>query len=144
MTDLPLSITSTFTLSEGMLVITAIRAQGPGGQNVNKVSSAVQLRFDFEKVPLPEYIKQKLRASGDKRVLSRGEIVIKAQRFRTLEANKQDAISRLQEILLQAAVKVKNRVPTRPTKSSVRRRLDGKTRRSAVKGARGKISRDQD
>ena len=144
MTDLPLTITGTFTLTEGMLVITAIRAQGPGGQNVNKVSSAVQLRFDFEKVSLPEYIKQKLRSSGDKRVLSRGEIVIKAQRFRTLEANKQDAISRLQDILLQAAIKVKNRVPTRPTKSSVRRRLEGKTRRSEVKGARGKISRDQE
>jgi ribosome-associated protein len=117
----------------------AIRAQGPGGQNVNKVSNAVQARFDIGASRLPEFVKDRLRALADARITRDGVIVIKAQRWRSLERNREDALARLQALVDAAAEVAPVRKATRPTLGSQRRRLDAKARSGQVKALRGKV-----
>jgi ribosome-associated protein len=118
---------------------TQIRAQGPGGQNVNKVSNAVHARFDVHASSLPGWIKERLLASNDGRITEDGVVVLKAQGSRSLEANKEDALRRLQELVDGASVVQAVRRPTKPTRGSQRRRLDGKARSGQVKALRGKV-----
>jgi len=118
----------------------AIRAQGPGGQNVNKVSCAVHARFDVNASSLPQHIKQRLLALRDSRLTAEGVLVLKAQQSRSLEQNKIDALRRLQELVDQAAVVPTVRRPTRPTRGSQMRRLDAKQRSGQTKALRGKVT----
>jgi ribosome-associated protein len=117
----------------------AIRAQGAGGQNVNKVSSAVHLRFDIAASSLPEDIKTRLLASSDARVTDAGVVVIKAQSYRSQELNRADALRRLAQLVRSVAQPPPKRRPTRPTLASTQRRLQGKSARAQVKAARGKV-----
>jgi ribosome-associated protein len=117
----------------------AIRAQGPGGQNVNKVSNAVQARFDIGASTLPAHVKERLRALADARITRDGVIIIKAQRWRSLERNRDDALARLQALVDAAAAVAPVRRPTRPTLGSQRRRLEAKSRSGQVKALRGKV-----
>ena len=125
-------------IGEGEVAWTAIRAQGAGGQNVNKVSSAIHLRFDIPASSLPEPVKARLLASGDQRITPAGVVVIKAQRYRTQERNLADAMLRLQELVDAAAHVPRVRRPTKPTQGSQRRRVDSKVKRGRIKAARGK------
>jgi len=118
----------------------AIRAQGPGGQNVNKVSSAVHLRFAIGSSALPEHIKERLLALRDQRITKEGVVVLKAQQSRSQEANKEDALRRLQELIDSVAVLPPARRATRPTRSAQRKRLDGKARDGERKQLRAKVS----
>ena len=128
----------TCTIAADEIAWTAVRAQGAGGQNVNKVASAIHLRFDVRASSLPEPVKARLLASGDQRITPAGVVVIKAQRHRTQERNLADALARLQELVDAAAHVPRVRRPTRPTKSSQRRRVDSKVKRGRIKAARGK------
>jgi ribosome-associated protein len=126
-------------LREGEVVIEAIRAQGKGGQNVNKVSNAVHLRFDIRASSLPETIKARLLAMSDRRITADGIVVIKAQTERSLEANREDARARLRVLITAAAVVPRPRRPTKTTRSAKRRRMDSKTRRGRIKALRGRV-----
>ena len=118
----------------------AIRAQGPGGQNVNKVSCAVHLRFDITRSSLPEHLRERLLALSDQRITKDGVVVLKAQGSRSLEQNKEDALRRLQELVDSVAVLPAIRRATKPTRGSQRRRLDSKTKSGQTKAMRGKVS----
>ncbi|MGB2131222.1 MAG: alternative ribosome rescue aminoacyl-tRNA hydrolase ArfB [Marinobacterium sp.] len=134
-----LSISNAVCLPDHEIELNAIRAQGAGGQNVNKVSSAIHLRFDIQASSLPPFYKERLLQLNDSRISRDGIIVIKAQQYRTQEQNREDALSRLVE-LIRSAVKVeKKRRPTKPTRSSQRKRLDKKKQRGSIKSMRGKV-----
>lgn len=126
-------------LNEDELEFMAIRAQGAGGQNVNKVSSAMHLRFDIQASSLPDFYKERLLAYRDARINKDGVVVIKAQQFRTQEKNREDAIARLVELIQVATVVEKPRRATRPTRASQKRRVDNKTQRGKIKSLRGRV-----
>jgi ribosome-associated protein len=128
-----------YTLDESEVAFEAIRAQGAGGQNVNKVSNAVHLRFDIRASSLPDELKQRLLARRDQRINADGVVVIKAQSHRSLELNRADALARLRALLDELAYTAPIRRPTAPTRASQRRRVEGKRIRSEVKGLRGKV-----
>jgi len=134
-----LEITPTVSIPDEEIELTAIRAQGAGGQNVNKVSSAIHLRFDTQASSLPQGYKERLLALKDRRITRDGVVIIKAQRYRTQEKNRDDALQRLQILLQSATVVPKRRIPTMPSRASQQRRLESKTRRGERKRARKKI-----
>jgi len=135
-----LRVTARLVIDERELEESFIRASGPGGQNVNKVASAVQLRFNLAESSFPEDVKQRLARLAGRRLTAEGVLVIEASRFRTQERNREDARERLVELVRRAAEPPKPRKPTKPTAASKRRRLEAKTRRSATKAARGRVT----
>ncbi|MBW6521473.1 MAG: aminoacyl-tRNA hydrolase [Desulfoarculaceae bacterium] len=134
-----LQITDNISIPDDEIEIHFIRASGAGGQNVNKVASAVHLRFDVPHSSLPETCKERLLALGDQRLTLDGVLIIKAQQYRTQEQNKEDALRRLSQIITDAMVVAKNRRPTRPGKNARKKRTDIKKQRGTIKALRKKV-----
>lgn len=134
-----LQVSRNLQIPDNEIDLQAIRAQGSGGQNVNKVASAIHLRFDIRASSLPDRYKERLLALSDQRITTDGVVVIKAQQFRTQEMNKENALARLAQLIKSVTVEQKTRKATRPTLGSKRRRMDSKTKRGKTKSLRGKV-----
>ena len=132
-------ITPAIDIDEAELEERFVRSSGPGGQNVNKVSTAMHLRFDIAASSLPAAVKARLLAMRDQRITAEGVVIIKAQRYRSQDQNRADALARLADLVAKVATVPRTRKPTRPTRSSQRRRVDGKVRRGEIKAGRAKI-----
>ncbi len=135
-----LQISNTVSIPEHEIEMSAVRSQGAGGQNVNKVASAIHLRFDIAASSLPDRYKDRLLALNDQRITKEGVIVIKAQEHRSQEQNREEALQRLKDLIRSAIVLPKPRRPSKPTRSSQRKRLDSKSKRGQIKAMRAKVT----
>ncbi len=137
-----LKISNQIRIPDGEIQYDAIRSQGPGGQNVNKVSTAIQLKFDVQHSSLPDQIKEKILEFPDRRISKDGVIIIKAQRFRSQEKNREDAFTRLRALILKTMASQKKRKATKPSSNARKKRLETKTKRGQLKKLRGRVVPD--